>query len=149
MGYADPMSGAKVDAALTALLGATDHPEPIEAVFRLKPEQGTVLIEPDVTEEVTRQVIERAEQETGQKAGDRNVFRNLGSFMVSAPAPVIKYILAQPEIAAGLANRQHGEAGIEPVRKSPAQLPGTRRAAPVKRRPASAKASPTTRRRSK
>jgi hypothetical protein len=118
---------ADVDKELSQMLDASgDDSQPVEAVFRLRPEAGQVLIDPGVAEQTTKQVLERAEQTSGQRAHDYNVFRNLGSFMVSAPASLIRAIIQQPEIGGALANRQRGGAKIEPVAKRPAELPKAR-----------------------
>ena len=115
---------APIDARLADLLAAdSDTGSSVDAVFRLRAPEGTVLIEPETTEYLTRQLIRRAERQVGQKAADWNVFKNLGSFAVSAPAPVIRAIAEQPEIAGAVANRQPaGPAKIEPVRRRPATL---------------------------
>lgn len=124
---------ATVDGELSRMLESSDADRPVEAVFRLRPESGQVLIDPGVTEQVSREVIQRAEKASGEKTRDCNVFKNLGSFMVSAPASLIRAILDQPEIAGALANRRPGgSATIEPVAKRPAELPKPARSKTVK-----------------
>jgi hypothetical protein len=79
--------------------------EPIEAVFQLGTEDGTVPA-PHLVEELAKQLVDRAERESGAKVDDVNVFRNLASFIVRASPQIVRLLLDQPEVASAVANRQ-------------------------------------------
>jgi hypothetical protein len=116
------LAKARVDAELGAMLESGS--DSLEAVFRLRPAEGEVLIPPEQTERVSRALVDRAERASGEKALDMNVFRNLGSFVVSASRPLIRALLQQPEVEAAIANRHDVPALVAPVDKRPASLPG-------------------------
>jgi hypothetical protein len=93
---------------------------PVEAVVRLKPDDASQIV-PDAerTEAITKQLLERVGKHSGKKATRYNVFRNLGSFVVSADAGFIRELMSQPEVASIAANQQPGSALIEPINKKP------------------------------
>ena len=99
---------AKTDQELLRQLErAAASSEPIEAVFRLQPASGSQkFVPPEEVEPLTRELLARVEQKLGMGVKDLNIFRNLGSFVVSAGAPFLRELLEQPEIAAAVANRQ-------------------------------------------
>jgi hypothetical protein len=83
--------------------------KPVEAVFMLRYEDPKVFaINPNHTEEVTHQVLERVKDEVGVDAQKLTVFGNLGSFVVAAPARFVRRLIEQPEIASATANRHTG-----------------------------------------
>lgn len=67
------------------------------------------LLDPKQVEETANQVLERAEKEVGSKPKDVNIFKNLGSFVVSADASFIRQIIDDPDIASAIANKQPGK----------------------------------------
>lgn len=77
----------------------------IQAVFSLALPLKK-LLDPKQVEDATKQVLERAEKEVGSKPKDVNIFKNLGSFAVSADASFIRRIIDDPEIASAIANKQ-------------------------------------------
>jgi hypothetical protein len=85
--------------------------EPVEAVFILRRPSGSVLA-PDEVEQVTNEVLGRVQREDGSQVKDVNVFRNMGSFVVAGEPSLLRRLLDQPEIEAGIANRQPGSVDL-------------------------------------
>ena len=79
--------------------------ESIEAVFSLDLPMKQ-LLDPKVVEETTNKVLKRAEKTAGSKPKGVNVFKNLGSFAVSADASFIKEVIDDPNISRAIANVQ-------------------------------------------
>ena len=77
----------------------------IQAVFSLDLPLKK-LLDPNVVEETTNQVLRRAEKELGHKPKGVSVFKNLGSFAVSADASFIRKIIDDPDIASAVASNQ-------------------------------------------
>lgn len=114
---------AHVDPELTRQLTEAGDEGMVEAVVRLKPQtSGAASAEPDETERLTHQLMERVQRSAGRQENEVNVFRNLGSFAVSARPAFLKTLIAQPEVAAAVANRQPGSGSIPPVAKRPSTL---------------------------
>jgi hypothetical protein len=113
----------KIDAELLKQLdAASNSDEMVEAVVRLKPEDPSQIVPaPERTEELTNQLLERVKQQAGKAVHRYNVFKNLGSFVLSAHPTLIRQLMAQPEVASVLANQQQGSALIPPIRKAPAR----------------------------
>ena len=113
----------KTDAELVKQLDqASDSEDLIEAVVRLRPDDPSQIVPAaERTEELTNHLLERVKKESGQAASRYNVFRNLGSFVVSAPPAFIRQLMSQPEVASVMANQQPGTALIPPIRKAPAR----------------------------
>jgi len=82
--------------------------DPIQAVFSLALPMKK-LLDPEHVEAAANQVLERAEKESGSKPKDVNIFRNLGSFVVSADASFIRQVIDDPKIASAVANKQPKE----------------------------------------
>ena len=130
-------SSTKVDTELVKQLKtASGDEELVEAVFRLRPDDPSEIVPAaDRTETVASQLLERVKKKSGQPAARFNVFKNLGSFVVSAHPSFIQELMAQPEVAAVLANRQPGSALIPPVKKAPVpDVTPKKRAVPAKRK---------------
>lgn len=113
---------AQIDPELVRQLAGTAEDETIEVVFRLRPGHGAVAPEPAETERLTKELVTRAERRSGCHDHDVNVFRNMGSFVVSAPKLFVEHLIGQPEIASAVANRQPGSGMIPPASKKPAKL---------------------------
>jgi hypothetical protein len=96
---------------LRQLAEAAASGEPVEAVFILRRRSGSVLA-PDEVEHVTNQVLRRAQCEAGSHMKDVNVFKNMGSFVVAGEPSLLRLLLEQPEIEAGIANRQPGSVDL-------------------------------------
>lgn len=113
-------SKAKTDIELEKQLqsAATDE-KLVEAVVRLKADDPSQIVPPaDRMEDLTNQLLERVKKQSGQQASRYNVFRNLGSFVVSAHPNFIQQLKEQPEVAAIMANQQPGSALIEPIKNT-------------------------------
>jgi hypothetical protein len=118
-----PSRRVKIDPELTRQLeGAALSTEPLEAVFQLRPSslKGT---SPEGVEVLAHEILGRASTSAGVSANDINVFRNLGSFVVSARAPLIQALLSAPEIASAVANRRPPDESmkIEPLDTHPVE----------------------------
>jgi chaperonin cofactor prefoldin len=79
--------------------------EPIQAVFTLSLPLKK-LLDPQIVEEKAKQIVGKVSDETGEAPQDMNVFRNLGSFVVSASAPFIRKMLNESGLSAAVANKQ-------------------------------------------
>jgi hypothetical protein len=115
-------SGAKTDPELLKQLEATAATDTnqVEAVIRLKADDASQVVPTaERTEELANELLTRVGSEVGESVPRYNVFRNLGSFVVSAPPPFIRKLISQPEVAAATANRQPESAAMPPVEKSP------------------------------
>jgi hypothetical protein len=88
----------------------------IQAVFSLDLPLKKML-DPNIVEETTHKVLRRAEEELGHKPKDVSVFKNLGSFAVSADASFIRRIIDDPDIASAVASNQP-DPDVEPRSKS-------------------------------
>ena len=104
---------ARTDPVLSAQLReAAAGEEPVEAVIGLRQEEGGAG--GDAVTSLTQDLLARVKEQTGAEAHDYNVFRNLGSFAVVAPARFIQGLIEQPEVESAIANRQP-EAVVEPL----------------------------------
>src|ERR687890_762856 len=104
---------ARTDPVLSAQLReAAAGEEPVEAVIGLRQEEGGAG--GDAVTRLTEDLLARVKVQTGAEAHDYNVFRNLGSFAVVAPARFIQGLIEQPEVESAIANRQP-EAVVEPL----------------------------------
>jgi hypothetical protein len=110
---------AKTDTELAKQLkSATKENNLVEAVVKLKPDVPSEIVpSAERTEELTNRVLERVKKQSGQSASRYNVFRNLGSFVVSAHPTFIQELIRQPEVGSIIANQQPGSAMIPPIRK--------------------------------
>jgi hypothetical protein len=103
---------AKADPELLRQLDdAAASADPVEAVFILRRPEGAML-PPQEVEQVANQVLGRVEREAGGTATDVHVFRHMGSFVVAGEPSLLRLLLDQPEIEAGIANRQPGSVDL-------------------------------------
>ena len=115
-------SGPKLDPELVKQLEntAASQEKKVEAVIRLKPDDASQIVPaPERTEALTNQLIKRVKDQVGESATRYNVFRNLGSFVVSAPPSFIRELISQPEVASAAANQQPESASMPPVETRP------------------------------
>ena len=126
------MSGAKVDPELIKQLdaAAAGH-KPVGAVFTLKVGDGQKFLPPEEVEAIVERVVKRAEVQAGTPPVRVNVYKNLGTFMVSAPPPFVRTLMDQDEISTAAAKPEPEDALIRPVYSRPvdAPEPGPRNAA--------------------
>ena len=92
----------KVDPKLTRRLAT--HKGNVQAVFTLR-SSGKPL-EAQQTEDFVRSILSRAEQSSATKAKRVQVFRNLQSFAVEAPAEFISSVLNEDEVDSASLNSQ-------------------------------------------
>jgi predicted O-linked N-acetylglucosamine transferase (SPINDLY family) len=113
-------SKTRTDSELTRQLEvASDSEKPVEAVFMLHPDNPSQIVpSPERVEELTHKILERVQQRTGSHENKFNIFRNIGSFVVSAPA-FVRELISQPEVATAMANQQPGQSSIKPVKQRP------------------------------
>lgn len=117
-------SGSKIDPELIQQLDQTRAGNSlVEAVVRFRPDDPKQVVpSPEQTEELTQRVLDRVKKQIGKSEARFNVFKNLGSFVVSADPDFLRELISQPEVAAAVANRQSQSAVIAPVKKSPVQV---------------------------
>lgn len=77
----------------------------IQAVFSLNLPMKK-LLDPSLVETTTIEVLKRAEKMAGLKPKGVNVFKNLGTFVVSADASFIRKVIDDPQISTAVANVQ-------------------------------------------
>lgn len=80
----------------------------IQAVFSLALPTKQ-LLDPKQVEDTANQILQRAEKEAGIKPTDVNIFKNMGSFVVSADASFIKKVIDDPDVASAIANKKGKE----------------------------------------
>jgi hypothetical protein len=119
------MSQTKIDPELLRQLDAAGE-APVGAVFHLRPGPRQKSLDPAEAEARARGVLRRIEQESGIAPENFHIFRNLGSFSVSAAAPFVRKLLDQEEIQSATANRQSEDLLIEPVSSKPVKGPKPR-----------------------
>lgn len=61
------------------------------------------------TDELARELLARVAEQVGGQADDFNIFRNMGSFVVSAKPAFVRALLEQPEVSSAVANQQPAE----------------------------------------
>src|SRR5881628_3865458 len=122
----ESISSAKADPELIRQLNGTEaSKEDIAAVVRLQPDDPSQIVpSPERTEELTQKILERVKKKVGSSESRYNVFKNLGSFVVSAEPEFLRELISQPEVAAAVANKQPEGTVIAPVEK--ATVPTTR-----------------------
>jgi hypothetical protein len=105
---------ARTDPVLSAQLrAAAAGEEPVQAVIGLR-QEGPGAADGDAVTGLTEDLLARVREQTGAEAQDYNVFRNLASFAVVAPARFIASLIAQHKVESAIANRQPG-AVVEPL----------------------------------
>jgi hypothetical protein len=115
---------AKLDPEFVRQLDEAQGQEAVQAVVRLQPSDhdSAVVVDPEETDRMARELVDRVKESSGSRDAAINVFRNLGSFAISASADFLRALARQPEVAAVVANRQPGSALIPPAGKRPASL---------------------------
>lgn len=141
---------AKTDPALNQQLDEATEGGEIEAIVKLKPDSpGEIVPTAPRTTEITEKLLKRVARTVGKPASRFNVFKNMGSFVVSSDPVFIKELMAQPEVANVMANRQYESAFIEPVKSKPLPPEKQKRTAAPAPRVSRASAKKSTRKRTK
>jgi hypothetical protein len=107
---------------LRQLKEAANHQRPVSAVFTLRGLQTNATLSPTDTKAMVKEVVDRIARRTKTSPTDLNVFPNLQSFAIDAPADFIGTLLEQPEIDSAVANSQPEDMLIRPVESSPIEL---------------------------
>src|SRR5689334_21919615 len=96
----EAVTNTKADPELIRQLDApTASNEPIAAVVRLQPDDPSEIVpSPERTEELTQQILKRVKKRVGSGESRYNVFKNLGSFVVSAEPDFLRESISQPEV---------------------------------------------------
>jgi hypothetical protein len=104
----------RVDPELQSQLDSADKDHPVEAVFTLHAPEETPLLGASEVHQTVDRIVKSAQAESGQEVRDLNVFPNMKSFVVAAPAGVVRAILGSEEIESATANQQSEDLAIEP-----------------------------------
>jgi hypothetical protein len=125
---------AKVDPELERQINAASaEAKTVEAVLMLRQSPAQISANARGTTEIVESVLKRVKEKAGTGAKQVNVFQNLGMFIVEAEPSFLRELVAQPEIASAVANRQPGEAMMPPVTKPATKAPTRQKAGSVKR----------------
>lgn len=101
------MGSIKVDERLTAQLESAAADDDIQAVFTLKAENPNEPVpSPERTEEMANVLLKRVAEQAGVDPDKVNIFKYMGSFVVSAKPNFIKAVLKEPEVASAMANKK-------------------------------------------
>ena len=99
----DPELLRQLDEAESGEGAAKDR---VQAVFVLSDvERSPDSVTPESTQAAVDRIVARLGKRGGQRIQRINVFKNLGSFVVQAPAGVVRSLLDDPEIGSARANR--------------------------------------------
>ena len=111
---------AKADPELIRQMNTTEASNKhVAAVVRLQPDDPSEIVpSPERTEKLAKKILRRVGKRVGSSESRYNVFKNLGSFVVSAEPEFLRELISQPEVAAVVANQQPMGAVIEPVEKA-------------------------------
>jgi hypothetical protein len=95
---------------------------PVAAVYTIRagPE---ALPGPDQVEARVARLLDKVRAQTGQQPADVQVFGNIGSFAVSAPAEFVDRLAQQPEVVTATASQPAEDVLIRPVRRRPVAGP--------------------------
>jgi hypothetical protein len=115
---------AKIDPELSRQLDqAALTNSPVQAVIKVSPEESSQLVaSPEHTAELANQVVGRISSKLGIQAERMTLFRNLGSFSISAAPQFVRELIDQPEVAGAIASRQPSSSYIAPINARPVEL---------------------------
>lgn len=118
------MAHVKPDPELIRQLdAASTSDEPVEAVFSLRPAASEKFIPAGEAETRVHELLRKVGEEVSSAPRQVRVFRNLGSFALSAAAPFVRKLLESDEIVSATANKQPTSMFIAPVSSKPVELP--------------------------
>jgi len=101
------------------IAAASGTGRPVAAVYTMQADPAALPAADEVETQVAR-LLEKVREQTGQKPEDVQVFGNIGSFAVSAPAEFVARLAQQPEVAGATASQPAEDVLIRPVRRRPA-----------------------------
>ena len=118
------MAQAKIDPELSRQLDqAALTNSPVQAVIKISPEESSQLVaSPEHTTELANQIVNRISGKLGIQAERMTLFRNLGSFSISAAPQFVRELLDQPEVAGAIASRQANSSYIAPINARPVDV---------------------------
>ena len=124
----------KVDPELDRQINAASaEAKTVEAVLMLRQSPARIAAAAGETTEIVEKVLKRVKEKAGTGAKRLNVFQNLGMFIVEAEPTFLRELVAQPEIASAVANRQRGEAMMpSPTTGPPTKEPARPQSGSVK-----------------
>lgn len=111
----------KIDSELLRQLGSASASQSIEAVVTLRTPEGQKYLSASQTSQTVKDLMAATASDT-DGCQVKTVFPNLQSFVVAAPAHVIKAITEHADVASAIANRQVESMLIEPIKNSPRQV---------------------------
>lgn len=96
----------RIDPELLRQLDLAGADAKIGAVIKISPPSAQMVVpNPEETERIALELLDRVGKREKAEAVDFNVFRNLGYFVVSASPAYLKALIEEPEVANALANR--------------------------------------------
>jgi hypothetical protein len=95
---------------------AAEARQPVAASFTLRLDPRSPP-SPDEVESQVARLLARVAGQTGQQPFDVQVFGNIGSFAVSAPAEFVEQLARQPEIDTAMPSQPAEDVLIRPVRR--------------------------------
>jgi hypothetical protein len=107
-----------LDPELQRQLAAATEGQSIEAVFTLLAPEDHPVLDPDDVRRRVDGIVKTAQEASGQAVLDLHVMPLAQSFVVAAPAGVVRAILDSSEVASAMANAQPEDLLIEPVPRS-------------------------------
>jgi hypothetical protein len=113
------MQPDSVDPELERQLRTAGRGDEVQCTITLRPPEGAERMEESEVRKAVDQIIQKAQAASGEKVSDVNVLPRLHSFVLAAPAKVVRAILDVGGIASAMANRQQEDLAIEPVPRSP------------------------------
>ena len=108
----------------------------VEAVLMLRQDLSQIAAHPERTQEMTKELLKRVKNRVGSGPKQVHVFQNIGSFIVAAEPSYLRELLAQPEIATAVANRQPDQAKTPPIKDQITSRTTRRKDRPVARQAA-------------
>src|SRR5271157_2914620 len=109
------MRRAKVDKELTRQLDAAAREEPVSAAFSLNPGSTRAVVPPEEMEDRVQKLLKKVERDVGVTPRESKVYRNIGSFSVTAAPSFIRKLSEQADVVTATASRQPEEMLIKPV----------------------------------
>lgn len=128
------MSRAKIDRELTRQLDELEDQEPLSASFSLQSAGTRAVSTPEETERCVHDLLKKVEDLVGMSPSHYRVFKNIGSFCVTAPPAFIRKLSEQHEVETATASRQPEEMLIRPVSSEPVPEPTPEPPKPSRRR---------------
>ena len=128
------MSRAKVDCELIRQLEASGGEEPVGASFSLQTGSRGGVIPPAEVEARVVRLLEDVKDQVGVAPSYWKVYKNIGSFSVTASPEFIRKLSEQKDIATATASRQPESPLIRPVSSERVAEPTPQRPRPSRAR---------------